>query len=146
PFMRVLNADGSEPEMCGNGLRCVALHLARTGRARADAFVVDTGAGPHAVRFVRRGDRLAVIEVAMNVPPLVPPRDPIRAGETTLHVTGVAMGNPHLVTFDPFDRAQRERLGPVLGGVDAGGANIGFAVMESETSLHLDVYERGAGW
>src|SRR5689334_3619249 len=50
PSMQVINADGSVPEMCGNGLRCVALHLARTGRlARitdGQPFEVDTDAGP----------------------------------------------------------------------------------------------------
>src|SRR5262245_57063773 len=47
PKMRVINADGSIPEMCGNGIRCVALHLARTGRLGAREATIDTDAGPH---------------------------------------------------------------------------------------------------
>src|SRR6187399_1210093 len=51
--MVVLNADGSRPEMCGNGLRCVALHLARLDGASRTEFVVDTDAGPRPVRLER---------------------------------------------------------------------------------------------
>src|SRR5262245_6836449 len=51
PKMQVINADGSVPEMCGNGIRCVALHLLRTGRTPTDGrLLLDTDAGPHARR------------------------------------------------------------------------------------------------
>ena len=51
--MIVLNADGSRPEMCGNGLRCVALHLALQDRAQGVSFIVDTDAGPRLVAVER---------------------------------------------------------------------------------------------
>ena len=54
PSMRVINADGSVPEMCGNGLRCVVWHLARVDALPGgDEVVVQTGAGPHACRLLR---------------------------------------------------------------------------------------------
>src|SRR4051812_47456533 len=58
--MVVLNADGSRPEMCGNGLRCVALHLARRDGADDVSYSVETDAGPKLVRVARRGDEAAV--------------------------------------------------------------------------------------
>ncbi len=47
PSMRVVNADGSTAEMCGNGLRCLVWHLRRVGALRSDEVVVQTDAGPH---------------------------------------------------------------------------------------------------
>src|SRR5262245_45612178 len=78
-FMRVLSADGSEAEMCGNGLRCVVLHLVRRGLVSGDALVVDTASGPHATRIVRRGSTAAIVEVEMRSPSFVPSEVPVRA-------------------------------------------------------------------
>ena len=157
PSMKVLNADGSIPEMCGNGLRCVVWHLARTGRWVADASVgasVDTGAGPHRARLHGDGD----VEVWMRPPTLEPQRipiaaeapmiaEPLKVGDHELAFTAVGMGNPHAVTFDPIDEPTRRLVGP---GVQAharfpAGVNVGFARMDGE-SLVLHVLERGAGW
>src|SRR5262249_5204500 len=88
PYMRVRNADGSLPEMCGNGLRCVALHLHRTGRMSKDAFVVRTDAGPHRchvhTRSSDRGQRplaldlhRADVEVEMSPPSFSPESIPM---------------------------------------------------------------------
>ena len=76
PSMTVFNADGSRPEMCGNGIRCVALHLARTGRARVgEPFEIATDAGSHRSLVVEEGVA-GRIQVSMRVPSLVPkPRD-----------------------------------------------------------------------
>ena len=69
--MKVLNADGSIPEMCGNGIRCVALHLSRTGRAAAEPFEVDTDAGLHTCRVLSRGAS-SLVEVLTRAPSLAP--------------------------------------------------------------------------
>src|SRR5687768_82393 len=52
PSMKVINADGSVPEMCGNGIRCVALHLARKGRISEAPAEIATDAGPHVCRVI----------------------------------------------------------------------------------------------
>ncbi len=163
PSMRVINADGSIPEMCGNGLRCVALHIVRTGRATGSSFVVDTDAGPHDCLVDPIGDasaaaaEAALVEVAMRVPSLAPGDVPALAEEPlvdaaldvdglTVHGTAVSMGNPHLVLFDAIgDR--RLALGPRLERDPRfpKGVNVGFATMEWG-GITLDVWERGAGW
>ena len=159
PFMRVLNADGSEPEMCGNGLRCVALHLARTGRlARMSSeLVFDTGAGPHGVWLHSVGEA-GVVEVEMRAPSLLPGDVPVCADGPlidapfdvdgrVLLVTAVSMGNPHVVTFDVLPDAVRLALGPRLEG-DARfpeRVNVGFAEL-SGGQFVLRVFERGVGW
>ena len=153
PSMEVINADGSRPEMCGNGLRCVVWHLARTGDWRHDAQV-HTGAGLHRAHLHGDGD----VEIWMRPPTLEPSEIPIAAaaplvegplkvGARTLTVTAVGMGNPHVVTFDPLDDATRAAIGPAIQEHELfpSGVNVGFAALHGD-SLMLDVLERGAGW
>jgi diaminopimelate epimerase len=164
PRMDVINADGSVPEMCGNGIRCVALHLLRSGRALARELTIDTAAGPHACRVLGdprlqgSAEREREIEVAMRPASLLPAEIGLDAeapwvdaalaiGESTLRVTAVSMGNPHAVTFDEVGE-RRALLGPLLGKHPsfARGVNAGFARVRFDGSLELAVYERGAGW
>jgi len=156
PFMEVVNADGSTAEMCGNGLRCVALELLRAGDVQGrEAFEVDTEAGPHLCRI--EGAR---VSVTMRAPAFDPERVPVKADSplidapwevagSTLHITAMSLGNPHAVCFDEVGDARRE-LGPALG-IDTRfpeGVNVGFARLEgmAPLELHLAVFERGAGW
>ena len=155
--MRVINADGSIPEMCGNGIRCVALHLVRTGRATAMRFDVDTDSGPHACR-VLSSDDAGMVEVSMR-PPSVEPQHvpvladapvidaPLAAAGRILRVTAVSMGNPHAVTFDDVGE-QRLTLAPAVQyhARFPQGVNVGFARALDQHRIDLAVYERGAGW
>ncbi len=161
PFMRVINADGSEPEMCGNGLRCVALYLLHEGLVRAAAFEVDTAAGAHAVRVERSGESgevwvamraasLAACDVLTEAAAasLASHLDrPFDVDGRPLKLTTVSMGNPHAVTFD--DVADRvDSLGPRLERDKRfrAGVNVGFAVMRGPSALDLRVWERGCGF
>lgn len=157
PFMRVFNADGSVPEMCGNGLRCVAFHLVRSGRARAaEPFVVETDAGDHTVVVQRVLGVEADVEVTMRAPSLQPADLPLEAERPWIdepievlgrlvRVTAVSMGNPHAVLFEEND--ERDALGPALER-DArfpARVNVGFA-SRTARGLELAVWERGVGW
>jgi len=160
--MDVINADGSVPEMCGNGIRCVALHLVRSARASGHELEIDTAAGPHPCRVLGAtansgADVEREVEVSMRAASLAPAEiglaaeapwvdAALRVGEATLHVTAVSMGNPHAVTFD--DTGERAQLGPLLGQHPSfvRGVNAGFARMLDPQRLQLAVYERGAGW
>ncbi|MFW6050699.1 MAG: diaminopimelate epimerase [Myxococcota bacterium] len=157
PFMRVHNADGSVPEMCGNGIRCVALHLVREGRVQARAFDIDTDAGPHHCTVLGSGPAAAVT-VRMRPPSLEPRQVPVVADTpvvdapidvdgTSLRITAVSMGNPHAVTFDEVGE-RRLSLGPALEGDPRFPArtNVGFARLDREGGMTLHVWERGAGW
>jgi diaminopimelate epimerase len=157
PSMKVINADGSVPEMCGNGIRCVALHLRRAGWILADRFEVDTDSGPHACQVLELG-ATARIEVAMRAPTLVPDQVPVLARAPVvdepfdvdgraLRVTAVSMGNPHAVTFDD-PGALRSALASALQRHERfpHHANVGFARVVAPQQIELDVFERGAGW
>jgi diaminopimelate epimerase len=164
PAMRVTNADGSRAEMCGNGLRCVALHLARTGAASVgESFVVDTDAGPHACRVLTLDGSVGTVQVSMRPASLAPADVPVvaerplvdapfRVDGAEVHVTAVSMGNPHAVVFDAVGPA-RVSLGPALQEDPRfpAKANVGFARLLPEDAararaMELFVYERGAGW
>ncbi len=108
--MQVLNADGSEAEMCGNGLRCMARYLWDHDPApRPAPLELETGAGvltctpildPH-------GDPTAV-EITMGAPTFTdplsgPPDDPVTLEDRTFPITSVSLGNPHAVIFFPPD-------------------------------------------
>lgn len=136
--MVVYNADGSRPEMCGNGLRCVARHVA----GREDrAFVIHTDAGPTDARVTAAG-----VEVALARPRL--------GGRATLSALGrsftgvhVDAGNPHFVVLGDLDEADARRYGPVLE-LDPAfphRANISFATLREDGSVRLFVWERGCG-
>ena len=144
--MVVLNADGSRPEMCGNGLRCVALHLARRdGLGRAD-LVIETDAGPmraHVERSAAGDD--AQVTVGMGRGRLLGERTfPVRGQEHAL--TLVSMGNPHAIAFDlDIDVAELDRLGPALSGATTGGINVEAVQTRSGKRFDVLVWERGVG-
>ena len=160
PSMRVINADGSRPEMCGNGLRCVALYLQHSGFG-ASEFAVDTDAGPHHCRVWREGE-LELVQVDMRAASLDPAslpvlgasgpgpilEQPFEVDGTRVSFTCISMGNPHAVTFDDLGASARVALGPRFGTHPRfpQGANIGFARVVGPQRIELAVWERGAGF
>jgi diaminopimelate epimerase len=158
-FMRVVNADGSRPEMCGNGIRCAMLYLARAGEVGTETVQIDTDAGPHACTLlsIDAERRTARIRVAMRPYSLAP--DPswlaasserveaeIAVDDRSLRGTAVSMGNPHLVIFDAerqgapalAPRLERHPLFPAR-------VNVGLAEQTGPRAIGLRVFERGVG-
>lgn len=160
--MRVLNADGTEPEMCGNGLRCFARYLRHHGLVTRTELAIETGAGVLEVSWVRdaaghatlaRVDmgpaRLAREQIPMQGPaaPQVI-EEPLQVGDRTFWVTGVSMGNPHAVLFVPsFDEQEFLTYGPLLEGHTAfpKRANVEFVEVVARDRLRVKVFERGVG-
>jgi diaminopimelate epimerase len=158
PSMHVINSDGSVPEMCGNGIRCAALHFARRAGESALDVTIDTSAGPHSCVVVNRSGAVSV--AVQMAPPSLSPADlpmgsnapwldhPLSVAGRTLHLTAVSMGNPHAVTFDEVGDARFE-LGAALQTDSAHfpqGVNVGFVSEHNGSAMRLDVLERGAGW
>lgn len=142
--MIVLNADGSRPEMCGNGLRCVALHLARRDGAVGTSYVVDTDAGPLLCEVERDGDTAQVkIEMGRG---RVEEEHATRFQGAEVRFARISMGNPHAVVFDSgFDVAAVNLLGPQVSSELPGGSNVEFAARRDDGAFDLVVWERGVG-
>ncbi|MEO6603402.1 MAG: diaminopimelate epimerase, partial [Polyangiaceae bacterium] len=142
--MVVLNADGSRPEMCGNGLRCVALHLALQDRAQGVSFIVDTDAGP---RLVAVEGSYASTSVSVGMGRGVPEGELDYAfGGASLKFALVSMGNPHAISFDAeFDVQRLDQLGPALSAQFPAGTNVELVVKREERQLEVLVWERGVG-
>ncbi|MFP5503394.1 MAG: diaminopimelate epimerase [Candidatus Sericytochromatia bacterium] len=158
PFrMRIFNTDGSEPEMCGNGLRCFVRYLADRGLAPEGPFDVETGAGVLKPEVLSDGR----VRVDMGPPvlerqhiPMGGPRtaqvieEPIEAAGQRFGVTAVSMGNPHAVIFVPDVAAvPLSEWGPALEThpVFPAKANVEFCQVVSPNEAIMRVWERGAG-
>lgn len=158
--MRVVNADGSRPEMCGNGIRCVVLWLARRGLAKlGETLSIDTEAGPHACTLLAHEDRTARVRVAMRAYSIDPEPGLVTSGAPLVdadfpaqgahHVRGtfVSMGNPHFVVFD----AEAQRASEVAPAIEChrlfpSRVNVGLAEQTGPRSIALRVFERGVGY
>ena len=150
---RVFNADGTEVEQCGNGVRCVAWMLARDDAA--GEFRLDSPAGRVTARI--RDDGL--IAVDMGAPEFEPARIPFIAtaaadryelelNGTTRSVAVVSMGNPHCVLdVDAVSGADVAGLGPAIERHPRfpARANVGFRTIRDGSTIDLRVHERGVG-
>jgi diaminopimelate epimerase len=151
----IQNADGSVPEMCGNGARCAALWVITQGCTKPGEgrVVLHTDAGPRPCLVTAASAALGEVEVEMGVP-VVGARSTFKVGGRPLEATQVSMGNPHLVFFTG-EAAQKQgqgqealaRLasteGPAL--CSSENANIEFAVRVEPQRYRVSVWERGAG-
>ena len=161
--MRVLNADGSEAEMCGNGLRCVAKVLYESDPAlRRPTLNIETGAGVLTCTLDVEAGLVRSVTEEMGRPrltrgeiPLAPGgaeralREPIRARERDFLFTAVSMGNPHAVIFVEGDddlHALATTYGSILEVADRfpRRTNVEFARVRGK-EIDLVVWERGSG-
>lgn len=161
--MRVLNSDGSEAEMCGNGIRCVAKELYERGGLRKPEIAIDTGAGRLTCAIDADGGVVRSVTVAMGMPRLLREEIPMTgpAGErciaqpleiagATRPITCVSMGNPHAVAF-VGSRDEAAKLASSVGTLVENHStfprrtNAEFAFMKSRREIDLVVWERGCG-
>ena len=159
--MRIFNADGSQAQMCGNGIRCAGKYVYERGLTQKRRVTVDTLAGVRTLTLsVNRENRVEAISVAMGAPgfgaeevPFLPEQFAIL--EQTLRESGIAegvcpvsMGNPHCVLFVPDAlRAPVETVGAMAERHPAfpQRANIEFVEVVDDRHLNVRVWERGSG-
>jgi diaminopimelate epimerase len=138
--MRVINADGSIAEMCGNGLRCAALHFARQRHFDRGELAIETDAGVRSCAFERHGD-VATVLADMGVVRVLGDESLLHDGRAVT-VTRVDAGNPHAVVFRRIAPGELEALGSPLSA--ASGANVEFT-WPHDGAMEVLVWERGAG-
>ncbi|MEO0802711.1 MAG: diaminopimelate epimerase [Cyanobacteria bacterium J06642_2] len=157
--MRIFNSDGSEPEMCGNGIRCMAKFLQDLGAEPRDRrYQIDTLAG----RIVPEMTTSGLVRVDMGPPILEAQRipttlaspdekvvvQPLTVGDREWSVTCVSMGNPHCITFvADVEAISLEAIGPQFEHhpVFPQRTNTEFVQVLARDRLRMRVWERGAG-
>jgi diaminopimelate epimerase len=159
--MRMFNADGSEAEMCGNGIRCVAKFLYDHGLVQKSAMAIETGRGVLKLDLEVRSGSVAEVQVDMGEPILTaaripttlqgdpPVSVPLQVLNANFEVTCVSMGNPHCVTFlsAPPDDSLVLGYGPKIEIHSAFPArtNAEFVYVRSPQDVIVRVWERGSG-
>jgi len=156
--MRMFNADGSEAEMCGNGIRCLGKYVYDSGYTKKRKFSVETKAGEKVISVVELNEagKAGSLRVDMGRPILSGPDIPVSfAMEPVVDVeilsyqgTAVSMGNPHFVTFvDEITDKMVLTDGPKLENAAEfpQKANIEFAQILDRKNILMRVWERGAG-
>ena len=157
--MRVINSDGSEAEMCGNGIRCFARYVYEEKIVAKKEMTVETLAGIMVPKIITdTQDKVQLIEVDMGVPLLKKEQIPMVNVEQTLGaelmiegqaftVTAVSMGNPHCVIFvDDIKQTDLEYWGPRIerSSYFPQKTNVEFVQVLSENEVIMRVWERGA--
>lgn len=164
--MRMFNADGSEAEMCGNGLRCVAKFVYDHGIARKPRLAIETGRGVLTVDLEVKSDAVSRVTVNMGEPilkaadiPTTLPSDPpidekLCVGKYLFDVTCVSMGNPHVVHYvigDKYFQSGQDDLvakfGPQIenSSVFPRRTNVHFVRVDSPSEVTMRTWERGSG-
>jgi diaminopimelate epimerase len=162
--MRMFNADGSESEMCGNGLRCVAKFVHDHGIARKPSLKIETGRGVLTVDLEVAGDKVRRVRVNMGEPILIseripttlpgdpPVNVPLTASTAQFQVTCVSMGNPHAVMYveDAYFGGPRDlvaEFGPFIENHPAFPRRINahFVKVHSPGEATMRTWERGSG-
>jgi diaminopimelate epimerase len=162
--MRMFNPDGSEAEMCGNGLRCVVKYAVEGGlaRPRAGRIDVETLAGVLAAQTFGDGRTVERVRVSMGAPRFAPADIPVlmeadppivglplEVAGHTLRLTCLSMGNPHAVHFldSPVAVFPLEEVGPQVERHPLFPQRVNFEVAQVLASDRMEarVWERGAG-
>ena len=167
--MRMFNADGSEGEMCGNGIRCFAKYAIERDLVpdSREAVAVETLAGVRTVVPVFDGEKVTAARVSMGAPGLNPNdlpvildaesadlsgpviNYPVRVDSFDLRLTFVSMGNPHAVTFldQPVEEFDLHTIGPKVEHHAMFPRRVNFEIVNGNGGGHLTarVWERGSG-
>ena len=159
--MQMFNQDGSEAEMCGNGIRCVGKFVYDKGLTKKETITVETLAGIKTLVMTAKNGKIETARVDMGEPILEPEKIPVISNENPVKnlklevenkyftFTCVSMGNPHAVTFIKEDVNKFDicKYGAKLEVNKAfpKKANIEFAQIIDRQNINMRVWERGAG-
>lgn len=158
--MRIFNADGSEAETCGNGIRCFAKYVYERGMTDKTEFVIDTLAGPNRVVLKVENGKVVSVRSNMGTPrferaeiPMVgaPGRvleEPLNVDGVEYRITCANVGNPHAVVFvDDATKVALAEIGPKIEHHPAfpKRTNVEFVNVVDRGNIVMRIWERGSG-
>lgn len=157
--MRIFNLDGSEAEMCGNGIRCFSKYCYENNIIRKKEFTVETLGGLKKIKLTTKKDTVSHISVDMGSPIFEKSQIPMKGSgtcvnedltidEDTFQITCLSIGNPHCVIFvNNVDDVPLELIGPKIENhsLFPNRINVMFAEILSNNKLKMRSWERGCG-
>ena len=158
--MRMFNLDGSEGNMCGNAIRCVAKYLYDNGIAQKEEMRIETRSGVKELRLFIKDDYVYSVKVNMGRAELAPEKIPVKLtgeniiakpmtiGDKEYAITCVSMGNPHAVSFvENVARLDLQKIGPLFenNALFPEKVNTEFVEILGRNCLKMRVWERGSG-
>lgn len=158
--MRMFNSDGSEAEMCGNAIRCVGKFVYDNRMTDKSVLTIETLGGVKKLEMTLVKQKVSMVKVDMGEPVLTPKQIPIDSEEElfinvpinildkTFHVTGVSMGNPHVISYiEDVDNFELRKYGSVMEvhSLFPRKINSEFVKVIDRETLKMRVWERGAG-
>ena len=161
--MRMFNSDGSEAQMCGNGIRCVAKLAYELGLICEEITTIETLSGIKTLKLNIVNGKVKTVEVDMGAPILEATKIPVSSSakiedkkvkaevkvkNKKIKLTCVSMGNPHAVTFvNDIKNFKVAEYGPILENADIfpEKANIEFVEVVDKNNIKMRVWERGSG-
>lgn len=155
--MRIFNSDGSQAQMCGNGIRCVGKFVYEKGLTQKNNLTIETLAGIKNLKLEVQNNKVIQITVDMGKPIFVPEKIPLLSKQNSIYLTidnknfeftCVSMGNPHAVTFvDNLDNLNVKKYGKIIENDKhfPDKINVEFAQVIDKNNIKMRVYERGSG-
>lgn len=158
--MKIYNADGSRAEMCGNGIRCFGKYVYEQGLTEKRELTIETLAGVRRLWLEIIDGKVGSVKVDMGYPilqadkiPIISEhirviKEPLKLYQTRFDITGVSMGNPHVVIYTKnVNRVDLKKLGPEIEyhGRFPRRTNVEFVEILNRNEIKVRVWERGAG-
>jgi diaminopimelate epimerase len=158
--MRIINADGSEANMCGNAIRCFGKYAYERGLVQSKTFRIETFAGIIIPEVITENEKVISVRVNMGkpiterqfIPMLGDEKEaiqvPVQVGDQTFLLTSLLMGVPHTMVFvDNLKAVDLLKIGPAIEkhSLFPKGTNVNFVEVVSRSRIKLRTWERGAG-
>lgn len=146
--MRIFNNDGSEAEMCGNGIRCLAKYVFEKNKIDKKEFSIETLAGVKNVELELENQKVMSVKVDMGEVELDYLKYMIEIENREYQVYPISMGNPHAVCFvKDVENFAVEKIGPILENYKyfSQKTNVEFVEIIDRKNIKVRVWERGVG-
>lgn len=145
--MQVINSDGSEAEMCGNGIRCFAKYVYETDKLKEEVISVETKAGTLLPAVILDHGKVVGVEVDMGLPTKIQTTN-LKLQNNDWKIQEVSIGNPHAVILtDDLSKVDLAEIGPLIENDPhfPNRTNVEFVKVINDKELEVLVWERGAG-
>lgn len=157
--MRIFNSDGSEAEMCGNGIRCLAKYCYENKLVKKEELLIETLAGLKKTRLILKNQSVSQIVVNMGIPIFEKEKIPMHGQGKSINeriivdgrpfqITCLSMGNPHCIIFvNDINNYPVDSVGPIIENhsLFPNRINVVFVEIVNQKMIKVRVWERGVG-